>query len=262
MHQQIADHYNQKFNPMYDVNKKAYTDKDWATVWQDYQKRGEEIANYYKSKGAAIDKFYQGEYTLEGMASPIVDAAVDSNADNDADANTDVSGPNSDAAYIWGLDWKNDRAHAMAIHDDMLKKALAIEDYYRSKYDPTYGTAAAVPASAQPNVGRDEEDTADAAEEHEGQGGGGDEDDVSVATAAVAAPPLSHNPDLDYPPWGVDPSADREHGVAIGQYWKQNGKAIGATYKKRGMELGEYYENKYRNMFDPTYAAADESAVP
>jgi hypothetical protein len=237
-HQQIADHYKQEFNPMFDVNKKVYTDKDWATAWQDYQKRGQEIANYYMSKGAAIDKFYQGKYTLEGMASPlIVDGTVDSNTNvNDgANANKDTSGHNPDATDIWGLDWKNDREYAMAIHDDMMKKGLAIGEYYRSKYDPTYGIVGTVPASTQSSVGQDKEDSTDTG-------------NVSVAATAVM-----HNPDLDYPPWGVDPTADREHGIAIGQYWNQNGKAMGVTYQKRGMELGTYYENKYRSIFDPTF---------
>ncbi|KAG7370243.1 hypothetical protein IV203_027989 [Nitzschia inconspicua] len=257
MGEEIADHYNQEFNPMYDVNKKAYTDKNWATMWQDYQKRGQEIADYYKSKGAAIDKFYEGKYTLEGMASPIAMDAADATTEQDGIDNDavveqhDTSGNNPDAAYIWGLDWQKDREHAMAIHEDMMKKGLAIGDYYRSKYDPTYGSADAVPASAKANLGSSdilEDADADADD---------DENDTAGAPAAGAAP--AHHPDLDYPPWGLDPAADREHGIAIGQYWKQNGAATtGATYKQRGTELGKYYENKYRSQFDPTYVVAPE----
>jgi hypothetical protein len=253
---QIADHYNQQFNPMYDVNKKTYTDKNWATMWQDYQKRGQEISHYYKAKAGAIDKFYQGKYTLEGMASPIVDTTAATTANEDTSANTaenknidnDVSsGTNPDAAYIWGLDWQKDREHAMAIHEDMMKKGLAIGDYYRSKYDPTYGSATGtVPASTKANLGSSMPEAP----------GSDKEDDDAAAAAAGAAAPVDHNPDLDYPPWGVDPAADREHGIAIGQYWNQKGMAAGATYQKKGMELGKYYEDKYRGQFDPTYVAA------
>jgi hypothetical protein len=180
---------------------------------------------------------------------PLTMGLVDSNANADHGANLIVNtvGHNPDAAYIWGLDWNNNTEHAMAIHEDMMKKGLAIGEYYRSKFDPTYGTTDADPGDAKSDV---ETGTS----EREGK-------DVSIASAAVA--PFSHNPDLDFPPWGVDPAADREHGMAIGQYWKQNGKAMGNAYKKRGMELGKYYEIKYRSLFDPTYdPATNDSLTP
>jgi len=53
----------------------------------------------------------------------------------------------------------------------------------------------------------------------------------------------------------LDPVADRAHGIALGQYWKQQGKQIGAEYKQHGKELGLYYEDFYRSKFDPTYKA-------
>ncbi|KAL3922993.1 MAG: hypothetical protein SGILL_001906 [Bacillariaceae sp.] len=223
MGQQIADHYNQEFNPMYDVNKKAYADKNWATMWQDYQKHGQEIADYYKGKGAAIDKFYQGKFT------PEQELNSNDSANTVADsANAAIAGGNPDAAHIWGIDWEKDRQQAMGIHDDMMKKGLAISDYYRSKYDPTYGAATSTAAN-------EAEEVADA--------------------SPVDATPEAHNPDLDFPPWGVDAEADRQHGIAIGEYWKNKGKAMGATYEKQGKDIGAYYENKYRTMFDPTYVA-------
>jgi hypothetical protein len=222
MGEAIADHYNQEFNPMYDVNKKAYTSKNWATMWPDYKERGQEIADYYKGKGAAISSFYQGKYDADANNS---DSGVTPVA---ANANAAIVGNNPDAAHIWGLDWKKDQQQAMEIHNDMMKKGLAIGDYYRAKYDPTYG--AFVPTGEAPA-------------------------DVGEAGVNADADPGLHNPDLDYPPWGVDAAADRQHGIAVGQYWKQKGMGMGATYKKRGMELGQYYADKYRTMFDPSYSA-------
>ncbi|KAL3913147.1 MAG: hypothetical protein SGARI_000800 [Bacillariaceae sp.] len=214
MGETIADHYNQEFNPMYDdVNKKADADKNWSTMWQDYQQRGQEIANYYKGKGAAIDKFYQGKYGATNNDSVASTSAA-------ANANAAVAGSPQEATSVWGLDWEKDKNAAMDIHNDMMKKGLAIGEYYRAKYDPTYGAVAP--------------------------------DDEGSASSANLDP---QNPDLDFPPWGVDPEADRQHGIAIGQYWKEKGTDMGLDYKKRGTELGQYYANKYRTMFDPTYIA-------
>lgn len=253
----IAEHYKQEFNPMYKKDAASTTattssspyDQDWANMWKDYKSKGLEIAKYYKSKGDAIEQFYAGKYSLEGMAAPMDDEAntggeVDETPSDGNDA-SDAADPDSTAAgtYIWGLDWKNDREHAIAIHKEMMAKGLAIGDYYRARYDPTYDASS----------------------------GGAPTDVVEKARAiktkdagekSVAAVP--HHPDLDFPPWGQDPDADRQHGIALGEYWrdqrmamsqpyKEDGKAIGKMYEKRGKELGKYYEDMFRSKFDPTY---------
>jgi hypothetical protein len=237
MGQEVADHYNQEFNPMYDVNKKAYAgDQNWATMWQDYKKRGDEIANYYTAKGAAINKYYTGKYEMEGMASPVAHQQQQESNDGPAAVNDATTGnlENPDAAYIWGVDPLKDRQRAMEIHQDMMNKGLAVGEYYRAKYDPTYGASSggAPPADGKTELLGSSKETA--------------EEEASNPAAA-------HNPDLDYPPWGQNPVADRDHGMALGQYWKNQGMAMGSLYNIRGMELGTYYEDKYRSQFDPTY---------
>mmetsp|Transcript_11915 Transcript_11915/g.22064 ORF Transcript_11915/g.22064 Transcript_11915/m.22064 type:complete len:517 (+) Transcript_11915:234-1784(+) len=230
--QQIADHYNQEFNPMYDVNKKTYTEKNWPTMWMEYKARGQEIGDYYKSKGLAIAQYYASGKSDEN-ANRKLEASDEANA-NDAAVN-DATAGSTNPAYVWGLDSTKDREKAMQIHEDLMKKGIAIGNYYRAKYDPTYGSGAA-PADAAPAVlGSSMEEAGEA--------------------SSAEQPAAAHNPDLDFPPWGQDPVADRAHGIALGQYWKQQGKQIGAEYKQHGKELGLYYEDFYRSKFDPTYKA-------
>lgn len=243
----IADHYRQKFDPTYGTNKKTYSDEDWANMWRDYKTKGQEIAKYYKSKGAAIEQFYSGKYGLEGMAAPVdgdseeaemAAAAPDVVAADGAKNEADVDGPAKQAdeapeAYIWGLDWQQDRQHAVALHKEMMQKGLAIGEYYRAKYDPSYDASSAGAPIA----------------------GDASSDGGKADRAAAGAADVAHHPDLDFPPWGQDADADREHGVALGEYWKKQGKATGKMYEKRGKDLGRYYEDLYRGKFDPTYNA-------
>lgn len=84
--------------------------------------------------------------------------------------------------------------------------------------------------------------------------------DPDYKTKALGRLP-QHDPNLDYPPWGVDPIADRAHGIAIGAYWKKYNHVMKRYYKMQGPALGTYYEGYYRSMFDPTFLAAGTAAA-
>ena len=101
-----------------------------------------------------------------------------------------------------------------------IARGKSIGNYYRSVYDPTYGK---------------------------------DEKSLDQKLAASGSQEVAGNPDLQFPPWGQDPEADRAHGSALGEYWAQKGQEAGKYWEKKGSELHEYYEDKYRTMFDPTY---------
>jgi hypothetical protein len=143
----------------------------------------------------------------------------------------------------------------MDIHNAWMDKGMAIGNYYRSVYDPTFGAG-----SPEMNQGGNQDVNS--------AGTGSNEDSL-------------RNPDLDFPPWGhvshiiytkfslvhvfiivinvvtsltaaistanlQDPEADRAHGIALGEFWAQKGPAIGASWEKKGPELHAYYEDKFR----------------
>jgi hypothetical protein len=207
---------------------------DWDTKWKEYKKKGEEIAKYYKSKGDAVDEFYKGKVPLEGMTLPTTETllegaavpqdstATDTDTDTDTDsltaavavsteANDNIDTNSNNNEYIWGLDWSKD-----------MEKGLSINEYYRAKYDPTYGVSNS--ASTTTTTNKD------------------DEDNVQL-----------HNPDVDFPPRGTNHEVDHEHGIAIHEYWKKKHELILEEYSKTAKDGVNYYEDFYRSKFDPTY---------
>jgi len=168
-----------KIKKHYSKTFKAPT-AEMAQLWEDYKNKGEAIAKYYHKKGKAIKHFYKGK--LADMWIEVPNAA---------------------------------QTDPYTLRQEMKDKGLAINEFYRARYDPTY----------QPDVSPI---------------------DASESLNATRG---------EFPPWGQDPAADKAHGKAIGAYYKEHGVATGQYYKQRGKELGKYYENYYRTMFDPTYSA-------
>ena len=217
----IDDHYN---------SIKDDDGIDWDIKWKEYKKKGKEIAKYYKSKGDAVDEFYKGRVPLEGMARPTTEivlegAAVPQDAtiiDTDTDYSTaaavstedndNIDTNSNNDKYIWGLDGRKD-----------MEKGISINEYYRAKYDSTYGVSNS--ASTTTTI-----TTKD------------DEDNVPL-----------YNPDVDFPPWGTNHKVDREHGIAIHEYWKKKHELMKEEYNKSAKDGVNYYEDFYRSKFDPTY---------
>lgn len=58
----------------------------------------------------------------------------------------------------------------------------------------------------------------------------------------------SHNPDHDFPRWGVSHKADQEHGVALGEYWRQYNEIMKGYYDNQGMDLVHHYETYFSDV--------------
>ena len=60
---------------------------------------------------------------------------------------------------------------------------------------------------------------------------------------------LEHDPNLIYPPWGFDWRIDREHGIAIGNFWHMRHKLERQQYwQVQGKDLTAYYRDFYEEM--------------
>jgi hypothetical protein len=106
-----------------------------------------------------------------------------------------------------------------------MKKGIAISEYYRAKYDPTINGISTVTTNYATTAIKDDKDVV----------------------------PL-HNPDLDFPPWGTNHGeVDREHGIAIHEYWKKQHELMKEQYNKTTNDGVNYYADFYRSKFDPTY---------
>mmetsp|Transcript_19529 Transcript_19529/g.47144 ORF Transcript_19529/g.47144 Transcript_19529/m.47144 type:complete len:456 (-) Transcript_19529:176-1543(-) len=267
--QNIADHYRQAFDPTYVTDaddeedeenngrrmlkskaKKEKEEKkkkrDMAFYdWQADRDRGIAIGQQFRDIGLEIASHYAGhdvpstewqKQRVEGLAiaQRYKDKAaaikqfyetkympVAPQAPSTASSLTqDVS----QSPYVWGLNQNEDRKHAFDMRKTWITRGKSIGNYYRSVYDPTYGK---------------------------------DEKTLDQKLAMSGSQAVVRNPDLEFPPWGQDPEADRAHGSALGEYWAQKGQEAGKYWEKKGSELHEYYEDKYRTMFDPTYKVTD-----
>jgi hypothetical protein len=169
--------------------------------WKEYKQKGKKIGKYYYDKGVAIGDYYKGKYLpLDAVTDDEVEEATAS------DEETKTTAAEEDPA---------------ALVDEMRLEGMAIGEYYRAKYDPSYGAESIdEPADENPTEAAITED--------------------------------------DWPPWGQDPEEDKAHGIALGQYYKKRGKAIGQFYKVHGKEIGEHYQDYYRTLFDPTYDATND----
>ncbi|KAG7369233.1 hypothetical protein IV203_031976 [Nitzschia inconspicua] len=58
-----------------------------------------------------------------------------------------------------------------------------------------------------------------------------------------------HYPDKDFPRWGRDWRADRDHGIAIGNYWKQYHDVMKTFYEEQGNKLRKLYTEFYTQRF-------------
>ncbi|KAG7348526.1 hypothetical protein IV203_017231 [Nitzschia inconspicua] len=58
-----------------------------------------------------------------------------------------------------------------------------------------------------------------------------------------------HYPDKDFPRWGRDWRADRDHGIAIGNYWKQYHDVMKTYYEEQGNKLRKLYTEFYTQRF-------------
>jgi hypothetical protein len=70
--------------------------------------------------------------------------------------------------------------------------------------------------------------------------------DPMYSVYALGSLPV-HNPDHDFPRWGANHKADQEHGIALGEYWRQYNNVMKAYYETQGPDLATHYETLFRD---------------
>eukprot|EP00521_Asterionellopsis_glacialis_P011481 CAMPEP_0195304188 /NCGR_PEP_ID=MMETSP0707-20130614/34019_1 /TAXON_ID=33640 /ORGANISM="Asterionellopsis glacialis, Strain CCMP134" /LENGTH=441 /DNA_ID=CAMNT_0040367929 /DNA_START=58 /DNA_END=1383 /DNA_ORIENTATION=- len=208
----ITEHYKQEYvNPINDPVVDANRKEEFKKQWKEYKKMGEELANYYHDKGISIEKYYE-QFDSNGKFHGFGDDDLSLLSSSLSSGDNIHNGIEAEQ-YVWGLDWANDKDHAVELHKEWMERGTAIAKYYRSKYDPTYGSA----------------------------------------FSTTYQPKTIGDVHKEFPPWGVNATADKAHGKAIGQFYKNRGENKPTNKKKQGKKIGKYYEDYYRKIFDPTY---------
>jgi hypothetical protein len=69
----------------------------------------------------------------------------------------------------------------------------------------------------------------------------------------------NHSPDRDFPRWGVNHKADQEHGIALGEYWKQCNDVMKAYYDSQGPDLVRHYQSYFSDVF---FGIGEYSSLP
>ena len=170
-------------------------------------------------KGVAIARFYEQQHPKEGSDATASEAS-----------SSDHHVPENDW-YIWGMDWENDKDEAVKLGEDMRAKGLAIANYYRAKYDPTFVDDNEVD-NQFPAWGQDPE-----ADKAHGKA-------IGEYWATRGKQIGEEQKERWANPAGEETTAKDEEGSADGPPWKDPGK-----------DTGKFWEDFYRSMFDPTYDA-------
>jgi hypothetical protein len=186
-------------------------------TWQDDWKRGERIGQLYERLSQLISAHYAG--LMVNTADQILNEHLD---------------------YI---------AQGQNIAQSYHNKSVAINEFYnggKSFADEDDGSAG-TDASADMNAA-DDNDTIDA--------GALIEDyydavyDKTYKKDMLGQLP-EHHPDEIYPRWGsAGWQIDREHGKAIGDYWKQYHAVMNEYYYPQGLKLSDEYAKYYEKQFE------------
>lgn len=153
------------------------------TKWSEYAESGNQIARYYHKRGRAIKYFYKGRF-----------------------------------ADMWTQVQKSRQTlvDPIILRNEMKAKGLAINEYYRARYDPTYQSAPCY----------DPTESFDATREQ--------------------FPPWGEDTSADKAHGKAIGSYFNKHGNEVGQCYKQRGKDLGKFYQN-------YYRTLFEQTYsDPT----------
>jgi hypothetical protein len=172
----VADHYNQ--TSPYKDSKGNDVNFEWTSFWDEYRQKGQYIGQYYKNKAQAIKEFYD----------PPTDTVV---IPNTKASKKTIIPPSTVAPTTTrtSYDWQAQKA-----------KGLAIADYYRARYDPTYGTDSKPQAADTTTVPL--------------PGGGPPPRPPLPPPSSSGGPPPDFSLGIaeceqTFPPWGQDKEADK-----------------------------------------------------
>jgi hypothetical protein len=236
--------------------------------WRSDEKRGKDLGEMYTAIGDAIDEHYQLIYSkkaLKGKSKHNNNNMPSYDWNGDSDNGLTIGNCYHELGHIIRKHYEKAAVRPQLIQDPEAmewtpeqweeykqqgediaayyhNKGKAVENYYKGRY-----------ADMWPNLGS--VDPIRYRNEMKSKGS-------AITEYYRAKYDTTYEPDKfakedKFPPWGQDPEADREHGQAIGAYYrKHNGNIVGQFYEQHGKEIGKYFENYYRTIFDPTYDAS------
>lgn len=116
----IQKHYRKAFRK-YRPNETVPT----GQRWEDYQAQGEALASYYHNKSVSVGNYYKGRF--------------------------------ADMWYMWNQNEDDGDTNIFSLRAELKEKGMAIGEYYRAKYDPTYKPDKLAQKDKYPPWGQDPE---------------------------------------------------------------------------------------------------------